>query len=77
MWYFFITRILYYEGENEIYLVSSEDFTFADYSYKYFGYVKVVEDINNINLEEIYKEVGKYKIFDKDYLSEVSGLSCH
>lgn len=65
------------EGENEIYLVPSEDFTFADYSYKYFGYVKVVEDINNINLEEIKKEVKKYKISDKDYLSEGSGLSCH
>ena len=65
------------EGENEIYLVPSEDFTFADYSYKYFGYVKVVEDINNINLEEIRKEVEKYKISDKDYISEGSGASCH
>lgn len=65
------------KGESEIYLVPSEDFTFADYSYKYFGYVKVVDDINNINLEEIKKEVGKYKISDKDYLSEGSGQSCH
>ena len=65
------------KGESEIYLVPSEDFTFADYSYKYFGYVKVVEDINNINLEEIKKEVGKYKISEKDYLSEGSGQSCH
>ena len=65
------------KGESEIYLVPSEDFTFADYSYKYFGYVKVVDDIKNINLEEIKKEVGKYKISDKDYLSEGSGQSCH
>lgn len=65
------------KGENEIYIVPSEDFTFADYSYKYFGYVKVVDDINNINLEEIKKEVGEYRISDKDYLSEESGLSCH
>lgn len=54
-----------YEGENEIYLVPGKYFTFADYSYKYFGYVKVVEDINNINMEEINKEVGKYKISHK------------
>ena len=66
-----------YEGENEIYLVPSEDFTFADYSYKYFGYVKVVEDINNINLEEIRKEVEIYMISDKVYISEGSGESCH
>ena len=65
------------KGENEIHIIPSEDFTFANYSYKYFGYVKVVDDINNIDLEEIKKEVGKYKISDKDYLSEGSGQSCH
>lgn len=65
------------EGENEIYLIPSEDFTFAHENYNYFGYVKVVEDINNINMDEIKKEVAKYKISDKDYISEGSGLSCH
>ena len=65
------------EGENEIYLIPSEDFTFADDNYKNFAYVKVVKDINNINMDEIKKEVAKYKISDKDYISEGSGLSCH
>ena len=65
------------EGENEIYLIPSEDFTFAHENYNYFGYVKVIEDINNINMDEIKKEVAKYKISDKDYISEGSGLSCH
>lgn len=65
------------EGENEIYLIPTEDFTFAHENYNYFGYVKVVEDINNINMDEIKKEVAKYKISDKDYISEGSGLSCH
>lgn len=65
------------DGENEIYLIPSEDFTFAHENYNYFGYVKVVEDINNINMDEIKKEVAKYKISDKDYISEGSGLGCH
>ncbi len=65
------------EGENEIYLIPSEDFTFAHENYNYFGYVKVVEDINNVNMDEIKKEVAKYKISDKDYISEGSGPSCH
>lgn len=65
------------EGKNEIYLIPSEDFTFAHENYNYFGYVKVVEDINNVNMDEIKKEVAKYKISDKDYISEGSGLSCH
>lgn len=65
------------EGENEIYLIPSEDFTFAHENYKNFAYVKVVKDINNINMDEIKKEVEKYKISDKDYISEGSGSSCH
>ncbi len=65
------------EGENEIYIIPSNDFTFADENYNNFAYVKVVEDINNINMDEIKKEVEKYKISDKDYMPEINGASCH
>ena len=65
------------QGENEIYIIPSDDFTFADDNYNKFAYVKVVEDINNINMDEIKKEVEEYKISDKDYMSETSGASCH
>lgn len=65
------------EGENEIYIIPSYDFTSADENYNNFAYVKVVEDINNINMDEIKKEVEKYKISDKDYMPEINGASCH
>lgn len=65
------------EGKNEIYLIPSEDFTFTDDNYKNFAYVKVVKDINNINIEEIKKEVQEYKISDKDYIYGGIGMSCH
>lgn len=39
------------EGENEIYLIPNEDFIFDHGKYNYFSYVKVVEDINNINMD--------------------------
>ncbi len=51
------------KGDNEIYLIPSEDFTFAEENYNYFGYVKVVKDIDNINLDGIKEEVKKYKIW--------------
>lgn len=65
------------KGDNEIYLIPSEDFTFAEENYNYFGYVKVVKDIDNINLNGIKEEVKKYKISEKDYLSVNSQASCH
>lgn len=65
------------KGDNEIYLIPSEDFTFAEENYNYFGYVKVVKDIDNINLDGIKEEVKKYKISEKDYLSVNSQPSCH
>ena len=65
------------KGDNEIYLIPSEDFTFAEENYNYFVYVKVVKDIDNINLDGIKEEVKKYKISEKDYLSVNSQASCH
>ena len=65
------------KGDNEIYLIPSEDFTFAEENYNYFGYVKVVKDIDNINLDGIKEEVKKYKISEKDYLSVNCQASCH
>ena len=65
------------KGDNEIYLIPSEDFTFAEENYNYFEYVNVVKDIDNINLDGIKEEVKKYKISEKDYLSVNSQASCH
>lgn len=65
------------EGNNEIKLIPNEDFTFAEENYKYFGYVKVVKDIENINMDEIKNEIKAYKISDVDYLYVGGQPSCH
>lgn len=65
------------EGDNEIYLTPSGDFTFAEENYKYFGYVKVVKNIKNINIDEIKNEIKAYKISDTDYLYTGGQPSCH
>lgn len=48
-------------GENELKFTPEADFTFRCWMGMLNGYVKVVDDINKINLEDIKAEVGAYK----------------
>lgn len=64
------------EGENPITLYPDQDFDFSTSDTKLYGYVKVVDDINNIDEEEIKKEVSEYR--PTDYYAGGGGLpSCH
>lgn len=49
------------EGENELYLYPTESFDISTGDHKYYAYVKVVEDIGQIDEEAIKKEVEEYK----------------
>ncbi len=66
------------EGDNPIYLIPQEDFDFSAGDYSYFGYVKVVEDIEEIDLDEIKKEVEAFvpTIQEFDGIAG-GGASCH
>lgn len=48
-------------GENELNFTPKTDFTFKCWMGMLNGYVKVVDDINKINLDDIKVEVGEYK----------------
>ena len=64
------------KGKNEISLVPYMDFEFADESFAYYGMVKVVNDINSINIDTIKQEVEEYELSNGDVIdSEVP--SCH
>jgi len=53
-----------------------QDFDFFTSDTNLFGYVKVVDDINKIDLEAIKKEVSEYR--PQDYYAGGGGLpSCH
>lgn len=65
------------EGDNTIYLVPDEDFDFSSSDYSYFGYVKVVNDIETIDLEKIRKEVSAYVPTIKEIDMFGGGASCH
>lgn len=65
-----------YEGENPIRLYPDQDFEFFTSDTNLYGYVKVVDDINNIDEEAIRKEVSEFR--PTDYYSGGGGLpSCH
>lgn len=64
------------KGKNELSLVPYMDFEFADESFEYYGIVKVVSDINSINIDTIKQEVKEYELIDGEEIdSEVP--SCH
>lgn len=62
------------EGDNIVELAPDTDFTFLCLTGELYGYVKVVEDINEINLEEIKEEVMNYQP-PADFFG--GGASCH
>lgn len=64
------------DGTNTITLYPDQDFDFFTSDTNLFGYVKVVDDINNIDLDAIKKEVSEYR--PQDYYAGGGGLpSCH
>lgn len=70
------------EGKNSLYILPFYDFDFSTIDYSYFGYVKVVEDINDIDIEAIKEEVSNYETFKWDYNQiglngSAGGASCH
>lgn len=63
------TTLTMVDGENFIYLIPSEDFAFSTKDYSFYGYVKVVPDINNIDIDAIKEEVKNYETLTWDYSS--------
>lgn len=64
------------EGQYETpELAPEEDFTFISYSGLYPGYVKVVDDLGNIDIEEIKNEVAEYDFEQSN--PTAGGASCH
>jgi sulfite exporter TauE/SafE/copper chaperone CopZ/plastocyanin domain-containing protein len=63
------------QGENNIQLVPSEDFEFYTGNGKFFGYVKVVNDITRVDTEAVRAEVRKFKtlIYPEAYFDTAYG----
>ncbi len=68
------------QGENPLLLYPTEDFAFSTQDNAFFGYIKVVPDLQAIDLDEIKKEVREYETiaYPPDFF-QYDGLapSCH
>lgn len=76
----FATQLPLEEGENRFYFApgdSEDSFDFSDGDNKFYGYIKVVDDIDTINLEEIKKEISGFQtmIWPEDTF-QAAGASC-
>jgi hypothetical protein len=60
-------------GTIRLYLNPEADFDFSTDDFGFYGYVKVVDDINNIDIEAIKKEAGAFETFIWDYTELASG----
>jgi sulfite exporter TauE/SafE/copper chaperone CopZ len=70
-------------GENTLGLYPEVDFDFSSSDSEYYGYVKVVEDLNKVDMEAIRTEIGNFQtmIYPSDYFRGPGGgggdMSCH
>jgi sulfite exporter TauE/SafE/copper chaperone CopZ len=70
----YYTRLPMETGDNIIGLVPADDFEFYTVDSVYYGYVKVVDDINNIDIEAIKTEAAAHEtlIYPDAYFDEIS-----
>jgi sulfite exporter TauE/SafE/copper chaperone CopZ/plastocyanin domain-containing protein len=64
-------------GENPLQLIPDGDFEFTTASSSFYGYVKVVDDIDNIDIEAIKEEVRAFVPEIQDFVDNSGLPSCH
>ncbi len=65
------------EGENTITLIPEIDFNFSASDHSFYGYVKVVDNINKIDITAIKEEIGNYVPAIQEVIDESALPSCH
>jgi len=73
----YYAKIAIQEGENIISLTPDQDFDFYTEDNSFYGFVKVVEDINNIDIEAIKDEVKAYDPTVQESNDDEGLPSCH
>jgi sulfite exporter TauE/SafE/copper chaperone CopZ/plastocyanin domain-containing protein len=71
----YYTQIDMKQGDNTITFMPAADFDYSTGDNIFYGYVKVVEDINNVDIEMIKAEVSEYEtlIYPEAYFDRASG----
>ena len=74
----YFARLALSVGGNDFYLTPADDFAFSDAGGRFFGYVKVVDDLESVDLDAIRSEVGQYQTlrYPASYFTDGAGGSC-
>jgi len=70
-------QISMFKGENKLILVPDTDFDFSTADGAFFGYVKVVDDIDQIDIDSIKNEVSRYIPILQEIIDYGGLPSCH
>jgi len=79
----YATQLLIGQGENPLYFFPKDSFDYSTDDNTFYGYVKVVEDIDNVDVAIIKKEVSEFEtlIYPLETFQAAdngsSGASCH
>lgn len=65
------------DGENPINFIPDQDFDFFTSDSAYYGYVKVVDDLEEIDIDAIKQEISQYRPSDYSNSGGLAGPSCH
>jgi len=74
----FFTELYLEKGENTLYFIPEKSFDFSTGDNSFYGYIKVVDDLENVDLNAVKDEVSKFQtmIWPEDTF-QGSGGSCH
>jgi plastocyanin domain-containing protein len=76
----YYTQLDIKQGDNVIQLLPTGDFDFSTADNVFYAYVKVVDDLRNVNIDAIKEEVADFEtlIYPQAYFDEApAGASCH
>uniref|UniRef100_UPI0028AC3C31 urease accessory protein UreH domain-containing protein n=1 Tax=Lacrimispora sp. TaxID=2719234 RepID=UPI0028AC3C31 len=74
----FATQLPLDEGENNFYFTPAGSFDFSTGDNAFYGYIKVVDDLNNLDMDAIKKEISSFKtlIWPEDTFQGAGGSCC-
>jgi hypothetical protein len=74
----FASQVPLEQGENKLYFTPAGSFDFSTGDNAYYGYIKEVDDINNMDLDGIKKEIGSFKtqIWPDETFQGAGGSCC-
>jgi sulfite exporter TauE/SafE len=74
----YYTQINITAGDNIIRLMPSDDFDFSTVDNVFYGYVKVVDDLNEVNIEAIKREAAEHEtlIYPDSYFETAASGGC-